>query len=101
MECSVFIVSITYKSDLSEVDRLISEHVTFLKKYYASGNFIASGRKVPRTGGIILVNASNKDEVDAILKEDPFHIENLADYEVTEFVPTMAAKEFEAIKNCI
>ncbi|WP_153447086.1 YciI family protein [Vibrio algicola] len=97
----MFIVSLTYKSELSEVDKLISEHVTFLEKYYALGKFIASGRKVPRTGGIILVNASNKDEVETIVKEDPFHIADLANYEITEFVPTMAAKEFEAIKNCI
>ena len=97
----MFIVSLTYKSELSEVDKLISEHVTFLEKYYASGKFIASGRKVPRTGGIILVNASNKAEVDAIIKEDPFYIANVANYEITEFVPTMASKEFESIKNCI
>jgi len=97
----VFIVSLTYKSELSEVDKLIGEHVTFLEKYYASGKFIASGGKVPRTGGIILVNASNKDEVDAIVKEDPLHISNVANYEIIEFVPTMASKEFESIKNCI
>jgi len=97
----VFIVSLTYKSELSEVDKYIEAHVIFLEKYYASGKFIASGRKVPRTGGIILVNAANKAEVDSIIKEDPFHIANVANYEVTEFVPTMAAKEFVAIKNCI
>jgi uncharacterized protein YciI len=100
-ERSVFIVSLTYKSELSEVDKLINEHVKFLEKYYASGKFIASGRKVPRTGGIILVNAFNKAEVDAIVKEDPFYIANVANYEITEFVPTMASKEFESIKNCI
>ena len=97
----MFIVSLTYKTELSEVDKHIDDHITYLEKYYASGKFIASGRKVPRTGGIILVSASNKVEVDAIIKEDPFHIANVANYEVTEFIPTMAAKEFEAIKSCI
>jgi len=97
----VFIVSLTYKTELSEVDKHIEAHVTFLEKNYASGKFIASGRKVPRTGGIILINASNKAEVDATIKEDPFHIANVANYEVTEFIPTMAAKEFEVIKSCI
>jgi uncharacterized protein YciI len=86
---------------LSEIDKLINDHVTFLEKFYASGKFIASGRKVPRIGGIILVNASNKDEVETIIKEDPFHIANVANYEITEFIPTMAAKEFDAIKSCI
>ena len=97
----MFIVSLTYKMGLSEVDKYIEDHIIFLKKYYASGEFIASGRKEPRTGGIILVNASTKLEVDRIIKEDPFHIANVANYDVTEFIPTMAAKEFDAIKNCI
>lgn len=97
----MFIVSLTSKSELSEVDKFISEHITFLEKYYALGKFIASGRKVPRTGGIILVNASNKDEVETIVREDPFYIADLANYEITEFVPTMASNEFEAIKNFI
>ena len=86
---------------MSEVDKYIEAHVTFLEKYYAAGKFIASGRKVPRTGGVILINATNKAEVDSIIKEDPFYIANLADYQITEFIPTMAAKEFDAIKRCI
>ena len=97
----MFIVSLTYKTELSEVDKHIDAHITYLEKYYAFGKFIASGRKVPRTGGIILINVSTKAEVDIIIKEDPFNIANVANYEVTEFIPTMAAKEFDAIKSCI
>jgi len=97
----MFIVSLTYKTELSEVDKYIDEHISYLEKHYALGKFIASGRKVPRTGGIILVNAANMNELDSILKEDPFNIANVADYEVTEFIPTMAAAEFEAIKDYI
>lgn len=97
----MFLVSLTYRTELSEVDQYIEDHVTFLEKYYTAGKFIASGRKVPRTGGVILINAASKGEVDSIIKEDPFHIANVANYEITEFIPTMAAKEFDAIKNCI
>jgi len=100
-ESWMFIVSLTYKTELSEVDKYIDEHICYLEKHYALGKFIASGRKVPRTGGIILVNAKNVNELDLILKEDPFKIANVADYEVTEFVPTMAAAGFEAIKGYI
>jgi len=97
----VFIVSLTYKAELSEVDKHIDDHIVYLEKYYALGKFIASGRKVPRTGGIILVNAASIEELNSILVEDPFHTANVANFEVTEFVPTMAATGFEAIKNCI
>ena len=51
----MFIVALTYKAELSEVDQYIDEHISYLEKHYALGKFIASGRKVPRTGGIILV----------------------------------------------
>lgn len=97
----MFIVSLTYKTELSEVDQYIDDHIAFLEKYYAAGKFIASGRKVPLNGGVILINSANKTEVDSIIKEDPFHIANIADYEVTEFIPTMTAKEFDAIKFSI
>jgi len=97
----VFIISLTYKAELTEVDKHIEGHVTFLEKYYANGFFIASGRKVPRTGGVILAKASSLNEVEKIIQEDPFHITGLANYHITEFIPTMALKEFEALKNCI
>lgn len=97
----MFIVSITYKTELSEVDKYLAEHTAYLESYYEAGKFIASGPKVPRTGGIILVNATTEDEVSLIINDDPFHIAGVANYEITQFIPTMAAKDFEAIKNCI
>lgn len=47
----MFIVSLTYKRPLSEVDQHLEAHVAYLKQQYGDGHFIASGRKVPRTGG--------------------------------------------------
>ena len=52
----MFIVSLNYKKEISEVEKYLKEHVDFLDKYYLLGKFICSGRKNPRTGGIILVN---------------------------------------------
>ena len=50
----MFVIELIYKVDLAEIDRHMAAHVKFLKKYYASGNFLVSGRKIPRDGGIIL-----------------------------------------------
>ena len=60
-------------------------HVRFLKKYYASGNFLVSGRKIPRDGGIILAVGKSRQEIEAIVKEDPFHAHGLADFRIIEF----------------
>jgi uncharacterized protein YciI len=54
-----------------------------------------SGRKNPRTGGVILSTLSNREQLDMILTEDPFLRENIAKYEVIEILPTKASQEFE------
>ena len=95
----MFVVSIQYKADLSVVDKLIPEHIRFLEKFYEKGNFVVSGRKVPRTGGIILASAPSKEALNNILAEDPFYQANIASYEVIEFVPSKYAEGFEAIEK--
>jgi uncharacterized protein YciI len=51
---TMFVIELIYKVDLAEIDAHMGAHVDFLKKYYASGHFLLSGRKIPRNGGIIL-----------------------------------------------
>jgi uncharacterized protein YciI len=95
----MFIVSLNYKCPLDEVDKHLDAHVDYLKQQYANGNFIASGRKVPRTGGVILCNAKSKNELESIIAKDPFHQEDIAQYDITEFVPNMVAAGFEQLKE--
>lgn len=53
----MFIVSLTYVKPLAKVEKHLNDHIAYLEKYYKTGKFICSGRKNPRTGGIILFNA--------------------------------------------
>ncbi len=94
----MFIIDITYKVELSQVDEHLEAHIEYLKEQYANGNFIVSGRKVPRTGGIILSNLTIKKELEEILDKDPFKINKVARYTIVEFVPSMTSKELEVIK---
>lgn len=73
----------------------LDSHISFLEKYYALRKFICSGRQEPRTGGIILCNAKDKGEVNSIIKEDPFYENNIAKYEIIEFMPTNYADGFK------
>nr|WP_281419266.1 YciI family protein [Marinobacterium ramblicola] len=94
-ENCVFIVSLTYKCELSEIDTYLNDHVEYLDRQYAAGVFLASGRKVPRTGGVILARADSRQQLEQILAEDPFSVHNLAEYDVIEFVPSKTSKELE------
>lgn len=53
----MFIVTLTYTRPLAEVDALMDPHMVWLKKHYESGLFVASGRQVPRTGGVIFARS--------------------------------------------
>lgn len=95
----MFIVSLNYKCELEEVDRHLDAHVAYLKEEYSNGNFVASGRKIPRTGGIIISAVQNKDELEMILAKDPFNKAGIAEYEITEFVPSMVAEGYEILQK--
>jgi uncharacterized protein YciI len=91
----MFVIELIYKADLSEIDAHMAAHVRFLKKYYASGNFLVSGRKIPRDGGIILAVAKNRQEIEALIKEDPFHAHGLAEFRVIEFRASQRADDIQ------
>jgi uncharacterized protein YciI len=84
----MFIVLLKYVKPLEEVELFLDEHIKFLDKYYSQKKFIFSGRRNPRTGGVILMNLRTEAEVKQIISEDPFYRHNIAEYEVIEFFPT-------------
>lgn len=95
----MFIVTLTYIRPLEELDALMSQHVGWLKKHYDSGLFIASGRQVPRKGGVILARSGSREELDAVLEQDPFAKNGCTRTDVIEFTPSMTAPGAEALKE--
>jgi uncharacterized protein YciI len=76
----MFVIELIYKADLKQIDASMGAHMKFVRKYYAAGNFLVSGRKIPRDGGIILAVGESRDAIEAIAKEDPFYARGLATF---------------------
>jgi len=91
----MFVIELIYKVDLSEIDAHMKAHVAYLKKYYAAGHFLVSGRKIPRDGGIILAVGKDKQQLEAIVKEDPFCKLGLADFRIIEFRASQRADDIQ------
>ena len=91
----MFIVELIYKADLAKIDAHMAAHVAFLKKYYASGHFLVSGRKIPRDGGIILAVGTNRAQIQTIVEEDPFCKLGLADVRIIEFRASQRADDIQ------
>jgi uncharacterized protein YciI len=93
----MFVIELIYKADLAEIDGAMRAHMAYLKKYYAAGQFLVSGRKVPREGGIILAVGESREQVEAIVRQDPFVARGLADFRVIEFRESQRADSIDAL----
>lgn len=91
----MFVIELVYKASLEEIDAHMAAHVRFLKKYYAAGKFLVSGRKIPREGGVILAVGKNREEIEAIAAEDPFNRHGLADFRIIEFRASQKADDIQ------
>jgi len=92
----VFVLLLTYVKPLPEVDALMREHVAWLKEHYAAGRFVVSGRRIPRTGGVILARGDDRDEIEALAATDPFVRGGVATCEIVQFRPSQTAPGFDA-----
>lgn len=84
-----YVVVLTYIKPLNEVDSLLPAHVEWLKKGYAEGLFLASGRKIPRSGGVILAKCDDAEKLQHYLSLDPFQQAGVAKVELIPFEATM------------
>ncbi|MBS1493231.1 MAG: GTP cyclohydrolase [Bacteroidetes bacterium] len=91
----MFIILINYTKPVEEVNAVLADHRAYLDTLYAQNKLICSGRKNPLTGGVLLSNAKSRVEIDEIIKNDPYNIKGVADYEVIEFTPGKYHEKFK------
>lgn len=89
----MFVIELTYRAELVEIDAAMKAHMAWLRRQYAAGVFLASGRKIPRDGGIILASGSDRAAIEAIVREDPFVARGLAEARVIEFRASQRAED--------
>lgn len=85
---SLFIVDLEYTVPMEQIQPVLEPHLDFVRAAYAEGRFIASGAKVPRTGGVIVMVAESMQAAQDYLSADPFVTANVATYKYTEFLPS-------------
>ena len=97
----MFIANLKYKKSIEEVNKVLEAHLEYLDKYFEKEKFICTGKKsFPELGGVILFNSNNLEEAKKILHEDPFYVEEIADYEIIEFQPVKFSQNF-SIENLL
>lgn len=92
----MFVLILDYRHGADAVEPHLPAHIDWLKDGYARGLLLASGRQVPRTGGVILARGA-RAEVEAFAARDPFARHGVADYRIVEFAPSMTAPGLEQL----
>jgi uncharacterized protein YciI len=90
----LFLVDLTYKAPMGAIQAVLEPHMAFVARCFDGGHFLASGRKDPRTGGIIIAKAEDEGALRALLAEDPFLTEDLVTLSVQAFHPSRVSPAF-------
>lgn len=92
-----------YLVDLNFIDMnkitpaLTNRHRQHLENEYKSSLLMFGGRKVPRTGGVLISAHPTKEALIDVLESDPFIVSGAASYVITEFDPVMASERYKEI----
>ncbi|NBE56309.1 YciI family protein [Streptomyces boluensis] len=95
----MFVLELTYTAPIEAVEAELEAHVEWLDRHFADGTFLASGRKNPRDGGVILAVGDDRATVEKIAAADPFTVAGVCEYRVTEFIATKTVSELDAYKQ--
>ncbi len=93
----MFVLLLTYVKPLADVDALMRDHMAWVDEHYRAGRFLVSGRRIPRTGGVILARGDDREEIEALAASDPFVSGGVATCEVVQFRASQTAPGFGAL----
>lgn len=94
----MFILDLTYIKPTADADAHMETHMAWVQAGYDRGLFMASGRKNPRTGGVILARG-DRGEIERFCAADSFAIHGIAEYRITEIAVTRTVEGLEALKD--
>ncbi|SDH71645.1 Uncharacterized conserved protein YciI, contains a putative active-site phosphohistidine [Alteribacillus persepolensis] len=80
-----FFAVISHMKDQELSQKYRPEHLDFLKKHYEEGNVAAYGRFEDGTGGLVIYKGSTYEEVEELVKQDPYIQEGAREYEMHEW----------------
>ena len=83
------VIEVTYIAPIEKIDDVLPKHREFLQTGYRNGMLLCSGPKNPRIGGIVIARAETEQEIVNFFAGDPYKINNLAEYRITEFNPVL------------
>jgi len=80
---------ISQDADSAVIGRVVGAHVQWLKGLISQG-LVRQAGKWGEAGGMVIIQATDETEAEAIQKQDPFVASKLVTYELARFCPDVA-----------
>lgn len=91
----MFIIQLKFSANKAHASQFMDGHNAWLKEGFAKGTFLLAGTIQPKLGGAILAHNATLEQIQAIVKEDPFAIEGVVTTEIIEITPSKAVPQLE------
>lgn len=85
----MFLVSITYRAPLHEVEATRPAHRAWLDELARRNLILVGGPVVDHSGGVVIMLHTTRADLDNDLAADPYLIDRLATHDVVEFEPRL------------
>ncbi len=69
----IYAATIDYGPDIAKIEEFRPSHREYLRDLISENKLVISGPFIDNSGGILVYNAEDEAEVQAIIKADPFY----------------------------
>jgi uncharacterized protein YciI len=91
----MFVVLLKFSANKVNASQFMDGHNSWLKNGFAKGTFLLAGTIRPKLGGAILAHNATLEQIQEIVKEDPFVSEGIVTAEIVEITPSKAAPQMD------
>lgn len=82
-----FVIKLT-KRDKQIPEIVVDQHLEFLRTLKKDGKLFAAGYFEDNSGGMIILSVNSHEEAEAIVKKDPFVVEEAEDFQIWKWIQT-------------
>lgn len=92
------LLSLHYTVPEQETNLFVRDHVAYLERHHQDGTFLVSGQTFPTSiGGVIIARGVDRPTIEQIAEQDPFVLNNVAEYTITSITPGRVHPDLSAV----
>lgn len=89
----MFVILLKFSANKANAPRHMEGHNAWLKEGFEKGIFLLAGTIQPQRGGAIVAHGAKLEQIEEIVKNDPFVAENVVTAEILEITPSKVAPQ--------